>query len=75
MTGNRVLPRRQCTGAAEPVEQLVRSHEHRRPAQPVLERAVEKRVGPAMHEGDDRLAPRTDTALGLGGEPGLPGKV
>ena len=24
-----------------------------------------------MHEGDDRLAPRTDAELGLGGEPGL----
>ena len=48
------------------VEQLMRSQEHGRAAEPVLERAVEKRVGPAMHEGDDRVAPRTDAKLGLG---------
>src|SRR5262245_18177973 len=53
----------------------MRSHEHRRPAQPLLERAVEKRVGPAMYEGGDRPLPAANAEVCPGRERGLLRKV
>src|SRR5262245_60678035 len=68
---HRVLTGDERAGPAQPVEQGVEGDEGRCAAQPGVERAVEVRIGPAVHERDGRQARRIEAEVGLDRKPAL----
>jgi hypothetical protein len=61
----------QSASPAELIEELLRGDEDRCAAEPPLERAVEERIGSAVHEGHDRPTLQIHAELGLGREVAL----